>query len=82
MRRALRSGLPMRGLSGSALPVAGSTRRIEPSKPTGSPLVRRSWVRSAPPSAVGGVRVVPAPPGGSPQGFLGVGLPLLPPPCP
>ena len=34
--------------------MAGSTRRIAPLRPTGSPVVRRSWLRSAPPSAVGG----------------------------
>src|SRR5215210_8135576 len=71
MRRALGSELPARGLSGIALPVAGSTRRMEPLKPTGSPPVRKSWLRSAPPSAVGGARVAPTPPGGSPQGLSG-----------
>ena len=35
--------------------MAGSTRMIAPSRVTGSPGVRRSWLRSAPPSAVGGV---------------------------
>ena len=33
--------------------MAGSTRRIAPSRPAGSPVVRRSWLRRAPPSAVG-----------------------------
>ena len=59
------------GLSGRAAPVAGSTRMTVPSRVTGSPAVRRSWLLSAPPSAVGGVRVAPTPPGGSPQGFSG-----------
>ncbi len=53
-------------------PVAGSTRRTVPSRVTGSPSVRRSWLRSAPPSAVGGVSVAPGAPGGSPQGFSGL----------
>ena len=39
----------MSGLSGSAVPVAGFTRRIAPSRLTGSPPVRRSCERSAPP---------------------------------
>ena len=38
--------------------------------PSGSPLVRRSCARSRPPSAVGGVIGPPAPPGGSPHGFM------------
>src|SRR3954468_472546 len=43
----------------------------DPSSPTGSPGVCKSWARRLPPSAVGGVIVPPTPPGGSPQGFTG-----------
>ena len=43
--------------------------REMPSKVTGSPLVRRSWDRRDPPSAVGDVRMPPYPAGGSPQDF-------------
>ena len=75
IRRALASLLDASGLSASAAPVAGLTRMMLPSRLVGSPLVRRSWLRRAPPSAVGGVRVVPTPLGGSPQGFFGVGEP-------
>jgi hypothetical protein len=71
IRRALVSG-PVRGLSGSGAPVAGSIRRIVPDRPVGSPPERRSWLRRAPPSAVGGVSVAPTPPGGSPHGFTGL----------
>src|SRR5262245_5380130 len=71
IRRALVSG-PMTGLSGIGAPVAGSIRRIAPSRPVGSALLRRSWLRRAPPSAVGGVRAAPTPPGGSPHGFSGL----------
>src|SRR5262245_32217412 len=71
IRRALGSLLDASGLSGSPAPVAGLTRRIAPSRETGSPPVRRSWLRRAPPSAVGGLRTAPTPPGGSPHGFSG-----------
>ena len=54
MRRALGSDDVASGFVGRPAPVAGSTRMTEPSSRTGSPLVRRSWLRSAPPSAVGG----------------------------
>jgi hypothetical protein len=56
--------------------VAGSTRMMVPSSDTGSPLVRKSWLRSAPPSALGGASAVPAAVGGSPHGL--VGLPSWP----
>ena len=55
IRRAFGSELNASGLSGRPWPVAGSTRRRAPSSDVGSPAVRRSWLRSAPPSAVGGV---------------------------
>src|SRR5512133_60423 len=71
-RRAFASGLRLFGLSGGAAPVVGSTRRIAPSSPAGSPVVRRSWLRSAPPSADGGVSTPPAPAGGSPHGLSGL----------
>ncbi len=76
-RRAFGSLLPNRGLSGSAAPVMGSTRMIVPSSVVGSEGVRRSWTRSAPPSAVGGVIEPPTPPGGSPHG-LTTGFPNWP----
>src|SRR5215204_1902067 len=79
IRRALASLLAAIGLSARAAPVAGLTRMMLPSRLAGSPPVRTSWLRRAPPSAVGGVRVVPAALGGSPQGFLGVGEPAEPP---
>src|SRR5207248_9581622 len=69
-RRAFWSGLDASGLSGSPAPVSGLTRRMVPSRPTGSPAVRRSCDRRAPPSADGGVIVPPTPPGGSPHGFV------------
>ena len=72
IRRAFGSALNAFGLSGRPAPVAGSTRRIAPSRLTGSPVVRMSWLRSAPPSAVGGVSVAPTPPGGSPHGLSGL----------
>src|SRR4051812_28290385 len=62
---------PAFGLLGQAAPVDGSRRRIEPSSPVGSPLVRRSWERRLPPSS-----------SGSPHGFTGVGEPGEPPSCP
>src|SRR5215218_7399366 len=72
IRLAFALALPARGLSVGAAPVAGSTRMMLPSSETGSPPVRRSWLRSAPPSAVGGASVAPTPPGGSPQGLSGL----------
>ena len=72
IRRVFGSGLAAFGLSGMAAPVSGLTRRIVPSRPVGSPVVRTSWLRSAPPSAVGGVMEPPRPPGGSPHGFTGL----------
>src|ERR671910_473572 len=61
IRLAFWSGLAASGLVGRAAPVAGSTRMTAPSRVTGSPAVRRSWLRSAPPSAVGGLGAAPAP---------------------
>ena len=72
MRRAFWSAFPASGLSGSAAPVSGFTRITLPSRLTGSPPVRRSWLRRAPPSAVGIVCVPPTPVGGSPQGLSGL----------
>jgi hypothetical protein len=71
MRRVFGSELAAFGLSAIAAPVSGLTRMIEPSSPVGSAVVRRSWLRSAPPSAVGAVMLPPTPPGGSPHGFTG-----------
>ena len=42
--------------------MAGSTRTSAPLSAAGSPDVRRSWLRSAPPSAVGGARIAPGAP--------------------
>ena len=67
-RRALASALAANGFPAAPAPVAGSTRITEPSRETGSPLVRRSWLRRAPPSAVGDVRAVPAGPAGRRRG--------------
>ena len=69
IRRALRSGLEKSGFVGSAAPLSGLTRMTDAVEDTGSPLVRRSCARRLPPSAVGGVRTAPTPPGGSPHGF-------------
>src|SRR5712692_5634807 len=85
MRCSSASLLPKSGFPGAAAPVTGSTRRIDPFRTRGSPAVRRwLWLRSEPPSAVGGVWSPPTGTGGSPQGFLGVGggLPDVPPNCP
>ena len=68
----VRVGLDASGLFGMPSPVSGLTRRIAPSSVVGSDVVRRSWLRSAPPSALGGVRVAPTPPGGSPHGLSGL----------
>src|SRR5215211_2621300 len=72
IRRSFGSAAPANGLSGMAEPVVGSTRMIDPSSVAGSPLVRRSWARRAPPSAVGGDKTAPEPPGGSPHGLSGL----------
>ena len=69
IRLALASAIPMLAFVGQAAPVSGFTRRIAPFNPVGSPVVRMSWERSEPPSAVGGVGFVPP---GSWQGFSGV----------
>ena len=61
------SGLVAWGLLGQAAPVSGSMRMTAPFTAVGSAVVRRSWARRAPPSADGGVRLVPAGEGGSPQ---------------
>ena len=80
IRRAFASLLPMLALVGQAAPVSGLTRRIVPSRLVGSPVVRMSWLRSAPPSADGGAIDPPTPPGGSPHGLPGVGVPGSVPP--
>ena len=72
MRRAFGSELNAIGLSGIAAPVIGSRRSSDPSSEVGSPVERTSWLRSAPPCAVGGVIELPTPPGGSPQGLSGL----------
>ena len=71
------SGLDASGLPGDAAPVAGSTRTSAPLRPVGSPVVRTSWARSAPPSALATSTTGVAPGGdvtvtGSPHGFTGV----------
>ena len=71
IRRAFASGEVSNGLPGQPAPVSGSIRMIVPSSPVGSPVVRTSWERSAPPSEPGRVSAVPAAPGGSPHGFGG-----------
>src|SRR6202008_2524401 len=68
---ALASGRDANGLPGMPAPVSGSTRRIVPFSVTGPPAGRRTdCERSAPPSAVGAIRFVPAGLGGSAHGFL------------
>src|SRR6476661_7258150 len=81
IRRAFASALPANGLPGRPAAVVGSMRKMAPSSPAESPVVRMSWLRRAPPSALGGDI---APPGGSLHGFTGVGggLPVVPPNCP
>ena len=62
------------GVAGQAWPVSGSSLRMAPFSPVGSlglDGVRMSWLRRAPPSAVGGVSKVPGGLGGSPQGLTG-----------
>ena len=74
IRRAFGSGLSNIGLVLRPSPVLGSTRIMVPSRLTGSvisdSIVRTSWLRSAPPSAFGGVGLVPV--CGSPHGFTGL----------
>ncbi len=84
MRWAFGSLFPAFGLPAIAAPVAGSSRRMAPFRTTGWPAGRRRlWARSAPPSAVGGVRAVPAGLGGSAHGLASVGVPeRVPPICP
>src|SRR5436305_12523669 len=84
IRRAFAFVLAAFGLSGRPSPVAGSTRRMVPPRTIGSPAaLSRLWLRSAPPSAVGGVCEPPTGTGGPPQGFVGVGVPdHEPPPWP
>src|SRR2546426_7521221 len=80
IRRAFASVLAAKGLPGIPAPVAGFSRRIAPSRPVGSPVVRMSWTRRAPPSAAGGAM---SPPGGSLHGFFGVTTgSVVPPNCP
>ena len=80
MRCSLTSPEEKKGLPGTPAPVAGSMRRMAPFKRRGSPNARNGvWLRSDPPSAVGGVSLPPTPAGGSPQGFFGVGAPSVPP---
>src|ERR1044071_8280583 len=70
IRRALGLLLLNKGFVDKALPVAGSRRRRAPLRTTGSPAGRRTlWLRSAPPSAVGGDSTPPTPAGGSPHGL-------------
>src|SRR5204863_7332074 len=72
MRRAFGSLLACSGLSGSPAAVLGSIRISVPDRPVGSPVVRTSWLRSAPPSASGGFIAEPTTPGESAHGLLGV----------
>ena len=69
MRRALASDEEKNGLPGTPAPVAGSIRRTAPSSVAGPSVRRTLWLRSAPPSAPGGLSGVPTAPGGSPHGF-------------
>ena len=55
MRRALASGEAKKGLPGTPAPVAGSIRRTAPSSVAGPSVRRTLWLRSAPPSAAGGL---------------------------
>jgi hypothetical protein len=71
MRRAFASVLVKKGFPGSPAPVSGSTRIIEPSRLVASVGVRTSWLRSAPPSAVGGEGTPPTAAPGSPQALAG-----------
>src|SRR6188768_827352 len=71
MRRTFASAESAKGLSGSPSPVRLSTRMIVPDRPTGSSPRRRSWLRSEPPSVVGGASVEPVGVGGSPHAFVG-----------
>jgi hypothetical protein len=69
MRRAFGSDDAANGLSDRPCPVSGSMRIIAPSSVAGPSVRRTLWLRSAPPSAVGGLSAVPAGAGGSPHGF-------------
>jgi hypothetical protein len=69
IRRALASVDEPYGLSDSPWPVSGSILSTAPSSVAGPSVRRTLWLRSAPPSAVGALRAVPAGEGGSPQGF-------------
>ncbi len=73
IRRASGSVFPGSGLEGSAAPGL-RVHAQDGCRPAwwDRPGVRRSWLRSAPPSLVGGVWVPPTPTGGSPQGFFGI----------
>jgi hypothetical protein len=63
IRLAFASGLAEKGLPAAPSPVSGLTRMIDPSRLTGSVVVRRSWLRSAPPSFNGSTqRLIVAPP--------------------
>ena len=70
IRRRRSSASAMAGLPAAALPVSGSSRRIEPFSETGCPAGRRKpCERSAPPCELGAVSPVQAGPGGSPHGL-------------
>ena len=56
------------GQAGAGRRIDANERAVKASR--GRRVVRRSWLRSAPPSAVGGFRAADAP-GGSPHGFSG-----------
>ena len=77
IRFVLGSVLDASGLPADAAPVAGSMRTSAPLRPVGSPVVRTSWARSAPPSALGTSTTGVVPGGdvtvtGSPHGLTGV----------
>ena len=71
IRRVFASELAAFGLSGIAAPVSGLMRMIDPSSVVGSAVERMSWLRSAPPSAEGGVGLLGFE-AGSPQGLTGL----------
>ena len=63
------------GLPATPAPVSGFRRSTVPLSTRGSPAGRRGLcARIAPPRPVGEVFATPLPPGGSPQGFTGVGV--------
>ena len=70
MRRSFGSALRSAGCPGRRRRWPGRSDQL-PLSPVGSPAVRRSCARSRPPSAVGGVRAAPTPPGGSRRGSPG-----------